>query len=153
MKHVKTHNLFLPQQDAVDLAAKQSLLFTTITDPFLSPAYDLKTYYRSLINTSWHNIWYLQPLNERRSIKKTPTPWSSSNRSSRHETIISRLRIGHTRLTHSYLLLGLYSPTSCQYCHTEEITVPHFLSCPSLQNLRESFSVPSLLSPALLDNA
>ena len=144
----------LPQHDAVDLAAKQSLLFTTITHPFLSPAYDLKTYYRSFINTSWHKIWYSQPLNKLRSIKKIPTPWSSSNRPSRHEEIIiSRLRIGHTRLTHSYLLLGLHSPPSCQYCHTEEITVPHFFSCPSLQNLRQSFSVPSLPSSALSNNS
>ena len=79
---------------------------------------------------------------------------TSSNRSSRHEEIIiSRLRIGHTRLTHSYLLLGLYSPPSCQYCHTEEITVPHFLSCPSFQNLKESFLVPSLLSWALSNSS
>ena len=124
----------LPEHDAVDLAAKQSLLFTKITDPSLSPVYDLKSHYRSLINSSWYNTWLTQPLTKLRSIKKAPTPWSSSNRSSRHEEIIvSRLRIGHTRLTHSCLLLGLYSPPLCQYCHAEEITVPHFFSCPSLQ--------------------
>ena len=131
--------LWIPR---VDLAAKQSLFFTTITDSSLSPAYGLETYHHSLINSSWHNIWYTQPLTKLRSVKKTPTPWSSSNRLSwSGEIIVSRLRIDLTRVTHSYLLLGLYSPPSCQYCHAEEITVPHFFSCPSLQNLRESFSV------------
>jgi len=123
-----------PDHDAVDFAAKQSLLFTKITEPSLSPAYDLKTYYSFFITSSWHNTWYTQLLPKRRSIKKAPTPWSSSNRTSRHEEIIiSRLRIFHTRLTHSHLLLGLYSPASSRYCHADEITVPHFFSCPSLQ--------------------
>jgi len=52
-----------------DLAAKQSLLFTKITDPSLSPAYNLKTYYRSFI-TLWHNAWHTLPLTKLRSIKK-----------------------------------------------------------------------------------
>jgi len=52
----------LPDPDAVDFAAKQSLLFTKITDPSLSLAYDLKTYHRSFITSSWHNTWHTQPL-------------------------------------------------------------------------------------------
>jgi len=140
----------LPDHDEVDFAAEQSLLF----DPSLSPAYDFKTYYRFFITSSWHNTWRTQPLTKLRSIKKAPTPWSSSNPTSHHEEIIiSRLRIGYTRLIHSYLLLELYSPPSCRCCHADEITVPHFFSCPSLQNLRISFSVPSLLSSALSDDS
>jgi len=48
----------LLEHDAVDFAAKQSLLFTKITDPSLSPAYDLTTYYRSFITSSWHYTWH-----------------------------------------------------------------------------------------------
>ena len=76
-----------------------------------------------------YNTWNTQPLTKLRSIKlkKNPTPWSSSSRTSRHEEIIvSRLRIGYIQLTHSYLLLGLYSPPSCRYCHADEINIPHF---------------------------
>jgi len=149
-----SRHINLPDFDAVDFAAKQSLHFTKITDPSLSSAYGLKTYYRSFITSSWHNTWHTQSLTKLRSIKKTPTPSSSSNRTSRHEEIIiSRLRIGHSRLTHSYVLLGLYSPPSCRYCHVDEITVPHFFSCLSLKNHGKSFSVPSLLSPALSNNS
>jgi len=128
----------LSDHDAVDFAVNQSLLLTKITDLSLSPAYDLRTYYRSFITSSWHNTWHTQPLTKLRLVKRTQTPWSFSNRTSCHEDIIaSRLRIGHTRLTHSYLLVALYSPPLCRYCHADEITVPHFFSCPSLQNLRK----------------
>jgi len=96
----------LPDHDAVNFAAKQSLLFTKITDPPLSPAYDLKSYYCSFITSSWHNTGHTQPLTKLRSIKKTPTPWCSNRTAHHEEIIISRLRIGHTRLTHSYLQLG-----------------------------------------------
>lgn len=37
-------------------------------------------------------------------IEQTPTSWSTSNRSSRREVIVSRLRIGHTRITYSPLI-------------------------------------------------
>jgi len=72
----------------VDFAAKQSLLFTKITDPSLSPAYDLRTYYRCFVASPWHNTWHTQPLTKLRSIKKNPTPMVSSNRTSRHQEII-----------------------------------------------------------------
>ena len=45
----------LPKHDAVDIAAKESLLSPTITDSSITPAYDLKTYYRSLIYLSGTN--------------------------------------------------------------------------------------------------
>ena len=115
----------LKEHDAVDLAAKQSLLLPTITDPSPSPAYDLKSYYRSLSTSSWHDHWSLLPSNKLRSIKKFPIPWSSSNRPTRREEVVlTRLRIGHNRFTHSFLYLGLFAPplhaitaakTTCQF--------------------------------------
>jgi len=115
---------------------------------------------KNCIKKNWkHKNWYLKLrqiiLNQDSvQLKKNPIPWSSSNRTSRYEEIIiSRLKICHTRLTHSYLLFGLYSPPSCRYCHADEITVPHFFSCSSVQNIRKSFSVPSLLSLALSNNS
>ena len=62
----------LPDHDAVDFAAKQSLLFTNITHPSLSPAYDLKLYHRSFIIFTWHKTWHTQPLTKLRLIKKNP---------------------------------------------------------------------------------
>jgi len=64
---------------------------------------------------------------------------------SRHESvIINRLRIGHTRLTHSYLLLSDDQPT-CSTCG-HPLTVRHILlHCVDLQNVRRRhFSVTCL---------
>ena len=60
---------------------------------------------------------------------------------SRHEAVI---RIGHTRLTHSYLLSGDEPPT-CSSCGLA-LTVHHILlDCPDLYNVRQRyFSVSSL---------
>ena len=97
----------------MDLAAKTATLLPKITDCSPLPAYDLKNHYRSLILASWHNLWTNQQNNKLKTIKKEPTSWSSSNRDSRHEEVIlTRLRIGHTRLTHSHPILGLYAPPS-----------------------------------------
>ena len=63
---------------------------------------------------------------------------------SRHESvIINRLRIGHTRFTHSYLLSGDDQPT-CSTCG-HPLTVRHILlDCVDLQDVRRKhFSVTS----------
>ena len=120
---------------------------------FLSPAPDLKSFYRPLILNLWHKNWHYQINNKLRRIKNKPSPWSTSHRYNRQEeSSLSRLRIGHTRLTHSYLLLRLMSPPSCLYCNQENLSVDHFFSCPDLQPLRSSFSVPSSIASALSNN-
>ena len=142
------------KHDVVDHAAKQSLLLPIITDPSPTPAYDLKSFYRSLINSSWHDLWSSLPFNKLRTIKKLPIPWSSSNRTSKHEEVIlARLRIGHTRLTHSFLYLGLLAPPpSCAYCNEDDLSVEHFFSCPALENIRLHHSVSPTLSISLSNN-
>ena len=60
----------LPDHDAVDFAAEQSLLFGKITDPSLFPTYEFKNYYLSFITSSWHNTWHTQLLTKLRSIKE-----------------------------------------------------------------------------------
>ena len=63
----------LPDHDIVDTAAKASLQLPKISDSLASaPAYDLNIYYRSLIQTSWHNLWTHQTSNKLRQIKKSP---------------------------------------------------------------------------------
>lgn len=48
----------------------------------------------------------------------------------REDVIISRVRIGHTKLTHSYLLQSPHVPPKCDICDVQ-LTVRHFLTeCP-----------------------
>ena len=66
-------------------------------------------------------------------------PWNYSKiRERRLQTALTRLRIGHTRLTYSYLMSGGYQPY-CDDCLVP-LTVRHLLvECPSLVELRQRF--------------
>ena len=120
---IPSHINFSPH-DAVDKAAKEATSFSKITDPIPSPSQDLKKFYSAKIAKQWLEDWQGQTSNKLHKIKKTPIPWSSSHRESRREEVIlSRLRIGHTRLTHSFLLLTTHktsrkfiSPSFCHNC-------------------------------------
>ena len=141
--------------DEVDLAAKQATYFPSITDKSDLPAADYKNHYRSLIIKNWHTFWQNEHSNKLRRIKKDPIPWSSSLRESRREEVIlSRLRIGHTLITHSHLINPYsFTPPSCPHCHQDNLTAEHIFTCPILQPLRSSFHVPSSISKALKNNS
>lgn len=143
-----------PPHDAVDSAAKRALSYSTITDKTRIPASDYRKHYNSLILQSWKTFWQSQNGNKLLAIKKTPIPWSTSYRTSRREEVaLTRLRIGHTRLTHLYIISpGLLSPPSCPHCHYENLSVKHFFSCPCLQPLRAFLQVHSSLPHSLGNN-
>ena len=56
--------------------------------------------------------------------------------------VINRLRIGHSRLTHSYVLSNDDVPL-CESCRLP-LTIKHILmECPSLQDIREKYFMVS----------
>ena len=82
---------------------------------------------------TWINI----SNNKLRNIKSCITPWSTSlHRNRCWEVILARLRLGHTRLTHGYLMENGRPPT-CSVCNTA-VTVEHILiSCTKYKTKRE----------------
>ena len=93
---------------------------------------------RSSVKNIWQQQWNLVGLNKMKEIKKEIIPWTYTNMSRRFETALCRLRIGHTRLSHGFLMTGDQQPF-CNDCLVP-LTVKHVLiECPSLLEIRCRF--------------
>ena len=80
--------------DMVDEAAKEAISHPKITNSILSPASDLKSFYRNQILNVWFKDWYQLPDNKPRKIINKPSLWSTSLRPKRLEEVcLARLRI------------------------------------------------------------
>ena len=123
--------------ELADFAAKAALN-DTIADMQV-PYTDYIPYVRSYVRAEWQQWWNIVGTNKLSEVKPILGDWTSAYRTSRREEIIlSRLRIGHTYVTHSHLLKGQPRPV-CAHCN-ESLTVNHFLiDCPSLHGVRTRF--------------
>ena len=84
---------------------------------------------REAITNGWHRKWNCLARGGRklREIKKGVKDWTSShNKSRRIETVLARLRLGHTNITHVYLMQGQTEPPECDSCIVT-ITVKYLL--------------------------
>ena len=85
---------------------------------------------KEFIQRKWHCQWNSPQLMTNlkyRNIRNSTATWPSSFQSNqRYEKILTRLRIGHTHLTHQYILKG-DSPPVCDHC-LELLTVKHLLA-------------------------
>jgi len=93
------------------------------------------------ITRNWNNEWRLTENNKLRKIKDHVYQWQSSNCENRRmERCLMRLRIGHTHLTHQYLMENTYEPY-CEDCLVP-LTVRHVIAeCPNYRDER-SISFP-----------
>ncbi|KAI5717147.1 hypothetical protein M8J77_000889 [Diaphorina citri] len=106
---------------------------------------DFRPIISTIIIKNWQTSWNNITNNKLKNIKPKIEEWVSSNRDSRYEEIvITRLRIGHTRLTHEFLFNKTPRPScSCG----EPLSVQHLFSCPSHDQARSSLpSVPALIN-------
>ena len=143
--------------EAADVAAKKSLDFNIIASQV--PNTDLKPHINSFIANKWQERWSSCPDNKLFKIKPTLGVWPSSFRNSRkEEVVLSRLRIGHTYFTHSYILRQ-EDPPECTACQ-EIYSVRHvlidcidlglirlrFYTVPDMKTLFDTISVDRILS-------
>ena len=92
------------------------------------------------IRNKWQRHWEgLHHTNSKmRAITSSTHPWHYTSMPRRWETALCRLRIGHTRLTHGYLM-SADPQTFCMDCLVP-LTVVHLLvECPSLGDERQRF--------------
>lgn len=103
------------------------------------PARDGIQAVRKALLSNWQREWKLKDNNKLQLIKPVLGEWKTCYHQERFiEVILCRLRIGHTHMTHNYLLTEEEQPT-CDKCH-EPLTVIHILiTCPHLEMLRKKY--------------
>lgn len=101
------------------------------------PHSDCMKFIRSKLRETWQSSWDNETDNKLHIVKPTIAEWESSKHEERYtEVILCRLRIGHTHLTHNFLLMNEDKPR-CEECD-QELTVNHMLlSCTKFEVLRK----------------
>ncbi|XP_022183531.1 uncharacterized protein LOC111043058 [Myzus persicae] len=97
----------------------------------------------------WDSDWRLVTDYKLRKIKHSVEPWPKLNFSNRKEdVIVNRLRIGHTRVTHGYLMEKT-EPPICRSCNTP-MTVKHIIiHCQIFTEARKEYEIPDNLYDAI----
>ena len=125
----------IPQNERADEAAKEAAERDATTG---GGSVHYKDYYpviREKVGMEWAESW-LNSGSKLRDLKDNVQPWKFSlQKSRRQEVALCRLRIGHTRLTHSWIIERGQQPV-CQDCNVP-VTVKHILAeCDLHANLR-----------------
>ena len=107
----------------VDKQAKTSLSLEPTS--FKIPFSNFKPTINKYILEEWQTSWNNSIGNKLLDIKPTIGEYQSVVRNIRKEVVLARLRLGHTRVTHSYLLQGKEQP-QCVCCDAP-FTVRYFL--------------------------
>ncbi|GBN29334.1 putative RNA-directed DNA polymerase from transposon BS [Araneus ventricosus] len=129
--------------ELADAAAKTAT--TSWQQPL--PYADIKKFISHHVHNLWQVSWDLQISNKLHSLKPRITLWPALP-VRELDVRMTRLRIGHTRFTHKYLLFGERVPR-CNTCHVD-FTVIHILTeCPLFNHHRLNFFKTS--SPDICD--
>ncbi|GBN69869.1 putative RNA-directed DNA polymerase from transposon BS [Araneus ventricosus] len=119
--------------EEADKAAKLATAPTNSSTPLT----DFKKYTKVLFYSKWQRQWDTETENKLRAVKPHVQPWPSlMNRKA--DTLLTRLRVGHTRYTHGHLLFGEQAPI-CSQCNCS-MSIQHILSeCPNFNSQRLNF--------------
>jgi ribonuclease HI len=103
-------NTGIIKNELVDSLAKQSIHDPQSRDFKLSK-YEIKSKLKKIVYSKWSNGWEVVTNNKLKIIKPHLGPWKNMELLNRKQTvIITRLRIGHSFMTHKYLMEKLPAP-------------------------------------------
>ena len=130
-------NIGVRGNERADSAAKSALELTP--DKSRIPYTDLKPTFNKFLHTKWQQQWSNNIYNKLFQIQPTLGEWRPASRKSRRErVVISRLRIGHTRLTHSFILKQEPKP-QCLTCQTTCMVKHILMECRAFAAIRKRF--------------
>lgn len=135
--------------DRVDRLARDSVLTRAVSNVLL-PRCDHQNFVKYTVTHKWRERWLATPLNKYREISDSARPLPSASTGSRIWSIcLTRLRIGHSRLTHQHLMDRSHQPY-CEDCIVP-LTIKHILvECPSHSEVRIRFRFPAGATIAVL---
>ncbi|GBO29232.1 putative RNA-directed DNA polymerase from transposon X-element [Araneus ventricosus] len=119
--------------ESADAAAKSATIYFERPLPYS----DVKKWFSHHIKSLWQELWDQQTRNKLRTIHPLIGMWPIVPMRT-FDVKLTRLRIGHSRLTHKHLLSGERCP-ACTTCQVD-LTIHHILvECPVFNNHRFRF--------------
>ena len=127
----------IPGNEAADKLAAAAATDNSLDCSDVVPCRDWYPVIKGKMRETWTEEWHRVQNNKLRLIKTSTEPWQQlDNR--KDSIILTRLRIGHTKLTHQYLMEKNHIPY-CEDCIVP-LTVKHVLAeCPSYLTERLQF--------------
>ncbi|KAJ3659505.1 hypothetical protein Zmor_011190 [Zophobas morio] len=139
--------MYVSGNEEADRAAKEAVESESAEEILLVPSPDAKSLFKQAIIQKWQTDWTSTPT-ALQQIKPEVNCILPLPPDRRDQVVLTRLRLGHTRLTHAYLL-NRTSPATCQQCGCGQ-TVQHLIcDCPHWQTQRNHFQISPNLAEAL----
>ena len=138
--------------ELADEEAKKTLTLEAISDKRL-PKSDYKILVKQAVRDKWKEEWRSLSRNKYRELTETPKPLPGASSKNRlWERTVTRLRLGHSQLTHGFLMNQGNEPPICESCDVP-LTIKHVLTeCHLFRNQRricfnsETTNLKALLS-------
>ena len=128
--------------DRADCKAKQAAKQTSV----LQAAIHYRDYYQPVkhcFNNKRREDWRNTPnSNKLKNSKPQLAALPMVGLTRGEEVIMNRLRLGHTNVTHNYMIDGavLHVPPICHFCNDSILTIEHiFIQCTALTSIRRPF--------------
>lgn len=142
----------IPGNEKADREAKRALDNNNIMQKVVDHQ-EVKTIIKTTMKNKWQSEWCATRNNKLREIRNSITPFKEAVFENRREDVIlTRLRIGHTQLTHSYLLEKT-DPPKCDKCN-QLLTIKHIIvDCIGYDDAREKVGLTPNMREALADDS
>lgn len=116
----------------------------------LTPGADVRTWCKAIIRLAWEHEWFRLRTLFIRKIKEETTRWTDTA-SRRDQQVLSRLRTGHTHVTHNMDNRGSFRK-NCSTCNII-MTVEHLIiNCPCYHDTRIRNAIPNSIKDALAND-
>ncbi|XP_043257650.1 uncharacterized protein LOC122400322 [Colletes gigas] len=132
----------IPGNEEADAAAKEATILSPTETTVPIPYQDLINHMKKTTKEEWNRMWTTTKRTKIHDIIQNfyePIPTCNLNR--KEKSILSRLRSGHTKITHEHLIRKTDQPY-CSHCPTETLTVDHILyQCRRTEPQRQKYGI------------